>query len=721
MFIKTSDVEKHYHIAYVREDGTGVTSRHGSEDEGHAHMVYVDPASGAALVEEAEGHSHELLNDAQIAVPKRDIPNREEEAKEALRVWGELRDRESPPRIDARENVDFYYGKQVPEVEKQLAKNAGRPLLTMNEVRSKINILLGYQAANRTDIVYRPVESSDEISAEIYTRVVKAICEQNDYQFTESRAFFDAATAGRGMFMVYFDVDEDPEGKIRIEWFPWENVWMGPHRRMDARDCDVMYHARWITMEQAKRIFPDYADQITATYDEDRRDETGGDEEHPKIRRPGQEHDFFDSNNDARWSELINRTRKAVRLIERWMKVYDRAFVAANPRDDVYENLQDWSARDRAKVETIPGFTLIPRMATKMRITRMVADVVVDDGYPDLADPANFQSIPVYCYKTEDGWQSLITDMKDLQQLENKVHSQFADMINKISSVGWFYDAQTFVSPAEQRKFKRQASTPGFMIQVRNTSHVPVRAEPPAIPMFMQSYVEAISQKMREVSNINLDIQGMNTDALSGAAMVEKKRQALIGNSFLFDNLALSKKLLGRVLLRMIVKNYSPERVMRVLEGENAKAPVEIRGKRLDEYSREEIMAAVQNPDPGKFDVITDESPYSPTMRRANAQEIARMVQNGVPALVPTWIEMSDMPSAIKTKAVADMQAEQQAAAAAENKKYDTEIQKAQIAASSKAPSPTGSVPPQAGLAGEMGPMTELQPPPEIQGTMGQV
>src|SRR3989304_3839222 len=102
---------------------------------------------------------------------------------------------------------------------------------------------------------------------------------------------------------------------------------------------------------------------------------------------------------------------------------------------------------------------------------------------------------------------------------------------------------------------------------------------------------------MREISNINNEMLGLNSNATSGIAQAEKKKQGLVGNEFLFDNLSLSKKRLARRYIKLVQKIYTPERIMRVLNNLNNKNPIDIGGKQFSEYSQEELLEFINNED----------------------------------------------------------------------------------------------------------------------------
>jgi hypothetical protein len=189
------------------------------------------------------------------------------------------------------------------------------------------------------------------------------------------------------------------------------------------------------------------------------------------------------------------------------------------------------------------------------------------------------------------------------------------------------------------------------------------------------------SQTLRGIMNINLEMEGSQSNAQSGIAILERKKQGLVGNEFLFDNFTIAKVKIGRLLAAMIQKYYSPERIMRIVYNENMKTPVQIGGNPL-EGQEEELQALIENTDLTKYDVVVGESGWSPTTRMANAQMWTELASKGLPIPMSFLIELFDLPN--KDKVLQMFAAEAEQKAKVESDKNQVEIVKTQIAHDSK-------------------------------------
>ena len=136
--------------------------------------------------------------------------------------------------------------------------------------------------------------------------------------------------------------------------------------------------------------------------------------------------------------------------------------------------------------------------------------------------------------------------------------------------------------------------------------------------------MELAQGRLIDQMNVTVEPSGANE---SGAHLLQRQKQRLSGNEFLFDNLAFAKKKLGRMLVALIQKYYSPDRILNILRNANMKADVELGGQPLDSFSEEDILALLEDTDVTKVDVVVEESTFSPTHRLATYQLLNEAVQ----------------------------------------------------------------------------------------------
>lgn len=678
MFLKTTKDKRHYHITYQKPSGEMVMA----QANDHTHPI-VNGKIGAY-----EGHTHKIEGEMGGASLKQDKKKDNDIVSEVISLYKAGKELEKDFRKKAIESEEFYMGKQWKAEDRRALESKKRACLTINEIAPKIDLLSGYQRQNRYDIKFFPVEEGDGRVADILTNVVKNITEQNNFDYAETKVFEDGTITGRGLLHVYVNYDKNIHGDIVIERFPWDECVLGPHNKEDLSDCEYLVKWKWFSGDNIKGMWPEKAKDIQS--DVDRFEDLSDPHENYKGEQ------YAKSDNTAEGTldpELVNLAKKEFKVLELWRKVYDRVVVLANPTDDFYHNAGGWGAADIAAVKTLDGFSAIPRLVTKFRVVTVAGDTLLEDKYSDMFDET-FSIIPFYAKKRGENAWGKVEDAKDPQREVNKRHSQAIDVLNRAAAYGWFWDANTFPTPKARGDFEANSSTPGFNQEVSNTGHLPEKVEGAKFPIEIVQLEELSSAKLKEIMGINSELLGMQGRAESGVAIMEKKRQGLIGNEFLFDNLALTKRLLGRILIKLIQKIYTPERILRILENRNAKTPVEIAGQPMMpamqegadpmvqmaqvEQRRQEILGLLQEADLGKYDVAVGESAYNPTVRSANFIIWMDAASKGIPIPPEVLVDLSDLPDKDKVKqGIQDMLARQQAT---EDKKMQMELGKTAMA-----------------------------------------
>lgn len=651
-------------------------------------------AMGMGWTEGPGGHVHDILPEVPETEKPKEKPPGDETAivSEVIRLFQTARSGEDECRKMANESEDFYAGKQWdPKIKKEL-ELADRAALTMNEIEPKIDLLSGYQRQNRSDIKYLPVEEGDQRVVDILNTVVTNILDQCNYEHEETNVFDDGMITGRGFFHAYVDYDKNPLGDIVVEQFPQSDCYLGPHKRVDCKDLEYLCKAQWFSEAKMKQMFPDKADSIARNMAEVMGLRTTPMETQEKP-------DAYDAGFNAQEGVpaplaiapdplMVDVARKEFLLVECWRKEYDRENVAIIGNET--KSLKDWDEAEVSGAKQLAKVT--EKRIDRLRVTLVAGTVFLSDEYNDLYGDA-FPLVAFYAKRRNGKYWGKIEAAKDPQREINKRHSQIVDILNKAAAYGWFYDASTFPDQPAEKKFKENAATPGFTLKVTDINRVPLQIEGIKFPNEISALEEISTTKLREIMNINPELLGIDSKSESGLAQIEKKRQGLIGNEFLFDNLNLCKKQLGRIIIRLMQKVYTPERTMRVLSGQASKNPQmmvggqPMTGEGVDRT--QEITTLLTTTDLSKYDVAVSESAHSPTQRRANFAAWADLAGKGIQVPPSLLVQLSDLED--KDTVLQAMEAQAKAQMDLENRKIDAEITKSKIAATNQPPAPQGS------------------------------
>ena len=680
--LKTTQTNEHYHIVYLRDEMAGITSI----DDEHSHELKFKQSEPAVMNEfglmiregwqggwfiypDADGHTHEL-QEYEIKEDKIKEKSDKDKAAEVLENLFDDMEREKDSRINGEESKEFVANKQWDDEQKRKLEGTDRAAHTINVIADKINTLDGYQRQNRTEIKYLPSEKGDQRISDIANIIVKNdILNKCFYGREKSKVFRDASITGRGLFHCYEDLDKDIRGEIIIEKFQWNECYFGVHNKEDLNDCDRIEKVKWYSEDVIKAEYPDKFKKIS------------GSVKSKDVQGIVKSEDW---DKRLKTSELYNNNN--YRVIEQEKKEYKRVYVLANV-DGYAMNTEGWKDTDINKALTIEGFRKIPRKTYKIKITKVCMSVLLDEYYTDDED---FSIFPLYAELDDGVFWGKVEAVKDLQRLLNKAYSQFSDILNKVSNYGWFYDSDTFPDKKKKEEFQKNASSPGFLQEITNIDKQPVKVEGLKFPQELIGAIGLFANTIREIMNINLDLQGMTGGQQSGIALRQKIVQQLIGNDFLFDNMSFVEKKIGKVLIKKMQKLYTPKRILRILQNQNMKAmsgknqkPLNIGGKPFTDYTEQEIMELLSTKDLIDNDVIISESPESPSAMMSSFLMLSEF-KNQIPIPPEAIFEFAPLPQEVKDK-ISELIAQQmQTTAAQEQGKQQTEIQKTLIAANSK-------------------------------------
>lgn len=689
----------HYHIVYLNTDsGRGQLSF----NDGHTHNIIYTPPVAEIPAQEAQydelgneiapaqefspmqvgywtveadptdGHTHDL-EEYKIKTPKSKEKD-EDIVNDIYTLYREGYELESDSRKKGRESDSFYSGDgQWTAQQKSELEALQRAAVTINLIGRYLDELKGYQMQQRTDIQYLPTEGGDAIISDILNIVSKNILDQCYYQREKSKIFHDQCVPGRGLINFYISFLNDFRGEIIVEKFPWDQAYLGPHEKEDLSDCEWLIKHKMYSLAKLKQLWGDKAKEIQKDYDSFCAD---GSREHIQTKP-----DQYEASNNVISAapmiigddSIVDIARKEYRQIECWRKKYVNTPVAVNADDEAFINCFGWERKDLDSIKTLDGFYIIQKPSVKIRITKVAGNVLLSDEDPADLPTDDFHLIPVYAYKFGNRFWGKVEAAKDPQREVNYRRSQAIDIGNKMISYGHFITSETFDTPEEETKFMNQSTSPGGVYKLALGQPKPEKLEAPAFPQALAELMNIAQADVQSMINITVEPGGANE---SGTAFLNKQKQKLTSNEFLFDNLRFAEQKLGRLLIPLIQRYYSPERIARIVNYHAQTNEVKLGGTPISDFTEAQIVELLYNSDLTKYDTIVSESTYSPSQRMATWQMMIEMANNGQPISPNTLIELMPVPEAQKQKLLKEQQAQAESQSQAAATTADTEIAK---------------------------------------------
>ena len=673
MLTKTSINNDHYHLAYFNDAG-GITTT----NDGHYHNVMAVPMENELVfvimpVSEQDPHDHNI----EEYVPN--IKNKKKDdtdiIKRAYEIYDEALEYEQASLDEGYEADEYYSNNQWDTENKNDLEDKNRACLTVNLIESKFDNLFGYQRQNRSELNYLPTEGGDQSACDIMRIWTKNVLELCYYQKEKSKVFEDLSITGKGVYNIYDYRDKnDIYGRPVVEKFNWDDVLFLPHEKEDLSDCDGFVKRKWYTKNKLKAMWPDKADTLFSGGSDKPKGGWVWDREVNALKKKG--------------AELTRENEYMVLEIQE--KEYRTSYsVIFNGQDGYY--LDGWKESDIKSLKSIPDTVLIPLTDYSIRVSIIAPYTVLEDYY---LDEDYFSLLPVYAKRRNGRYWGKVRGVVGLQDLINKTYSQFIDILNKVANYGYYYDQNTFISKKEEEAWKNNVSSPGFTAKVKDKNRVPVKEEGVRFPSEIVNAIALFNNTMREFLNINVEMQGQDGGTQSGVVIRQKITQQLLGNDYLFDNLAFAEKYLGRILIKKFQKlnKANPQRVMRLIINQANKDLInkkpfnigEIEFDPKDELHVMAIMQLLENSDFERMDAIVSDSPYSPSAMIATYAMLVEMAGRGESIPASAIVKIAPIPEALKQEILEAMESQSQTQQKSEQSKNDTEIQKTLIAAQSK-------------------------------------
>ncbi|SLK03825.1 hypothetical protein [Novosphingobium mathurense] len=166
------------------------------------------------------------------------------------RMFAEARDLTQEARKESQTDDDYRHGHQWSAEEKAELRKRKQPDSYYNYVRLSVNGTIGVLKQGATDPRAYGRNPQDEDSAEVATKVLRYIADENDFDSQRIEGADSYLVQGTVAAMV--GVDEN--GRVKVDMGRWEEFFYDPRSRFaDFRDARYMGFAKWM-----------YADQVTA-------------------------------------------------------------------------------------------------------------------------------------------------------------------------------------------------------------------------------------------------------------------------------------------------------------------------------------------------------------------------------------------------------------------------------------------------------------------------
>jgi len=534
-------------------------------------------------------------------------------------------------RTEAKEDYDFYSGKQdTSEVLEKLAE-LKRPASVYNEIKPKVDMLIGVATQSRRAPYVFPVESTDEGLAEVANGMFKHVRKESRMARNEIECFEHIAKSGRSFLHFYID-DADPYNpEIKTKRIAGRDVYLDPLSvEYDLSDARFIFVDKWYTEDDIKVLFP--------TIDV---------EEVKSLSQSGNNIPLF-----------FNTVKNKYRITECWYRKYEVVHWVINPLTQrpealTEEELASYVKAMKTGVDLPDGQKLQQENVESITKNRMGVYYAIFSSSKIISKgrtPYKHNYFPYVLYgaykdEDENRWFGAITMMKDPQRGLNTMRRQLSHMLQTAPKGMLMHEVGSILNIEE---YETKSSDPTYHMEVAQGALSGDRIRFTSQPQISPVYAQLIGfdeQMMKDTSGIQDSLMGQQTSSREPGITVRMRQETGLAVLFiLFDNFRESRLLGGKILLSMIQQYYTNERIIRV-EGEEGYKLLQVNSQ------RNPTSGGFNDVSVGKYDLLIDEAVENQSMRMAIMQMLVEYAQQNPNTIPPELIlDYSDLPVSAKTK-----------------------------------------------------------------------
>jgi hypothetical protein len=459
---------------------------------------------------------------------------------------------------EMKKDVQFALGDQWESVWKTYLESQGRAAMVFNKIQRVLMIVTGYQRKNRLSLKADPVEGSDELTANQFTGCLLWILGANGMYETLSDGFeLGPLVSGINLMQIGMDYTKDIiNGDPQLYRFPYNSFILDPSMsQRDMSDCGYAIIRRNVTKDQAKSLLP--------------------------FLEPSDiDSILVKSSNDNMFPLLAslkdNLGKSKLRLYYYWKRTTkDASVILDKMTGQMHETDMNKQELDAALKMQYPvygdRYTAIRKVKPVVELGIILNDEAVYRGTDPSGIEDDYPLVPLIgtWIPEHDDWkykiQSMVRALRDPSTEKNKRISQAIDIIESAINSGWIAKEGSVVNPDMMYKsgqgkvvWRNQDSQPEDVQQMRGIE----------VPASHFTLHQLLDQEIPEIAGINNEMFGApDNDKLEVAGVLAKMRMAagIVGLQKYFDNYRFAKVRMGNKIIECIQKNWTPDKVKRVI------------------------------------------------------------------------------------------------------------------------------------------------------------
>jgi hypothetical protein len=503
---------------------------------------------------------------------------------------------------EADTDLRFYSGDQTlwNDLYGNLPANRRRQF-GFNRIRRNINVMTGHQRKNRKSITTTPRENADNETSDQLTKVLMWACERDNILHTISDAFESSLITGMSFVELWMDYRNDPvNGNIRADKVPYNGFLVDPYfRKADMSDCNFIWKRSFLTKKEIISLMPDRTDEILGLQGND-----------SGMARDGK-FQFMPESYSYSYNNLLTYDNYWYRDFRKQKMLVDAE------TGETFDWKVDNDERLQQFLKTYPQVSMIEQDIPTVKLAIVIqGKVFYDAGNPMGID--RYPLVPILTYYTPEmpyfpqRIQGVVRGLRDAQFLYNRRKAIELDILESQVNSGWIIKENSLVNPKDAWDLSGQGRVLSIKTEANMTDVQQIQS--PQIPQSTIELSNILAREIQEISCVSDEMLAMdNKETLSGYHAALKMSASITTLQKLFDQLDLSQKLIGEIMLDLIQANFTPGKIKNILEGQ-------------------EPAPQFYNKAFGKYNIVVSEGLNTDTQKQMNfAQVLQLRTEAGVP------------------------------------------------------------------------------------------
>lgn len=498
----------------------------------------------------------------------------------------------------------------------------GREPIEYNIIRRPLQFFSGYLRDNINQIIYAPVEGSDQKTADQFTKLGYYVWDKGNGFPVFLDACDEAFKSGISLCGIQMDYSKDfINGDIRFFKRTYNSFYLDPtFTEISLSDCSFAITRDLLDKQFAKQLLPDVdpreIDNLSMGYRDDKFMQY-----HPEFTT------FSRKRNLIAYDQYYKRITKKRKFLVDLKSAYYRD-ITDLPKDDV-DKLKMGIRRFREMKENADVLGIDPEDIPEVEIRTVDRPFVelnvllnghrVYSGDDKTGINQTFPFVPCVCYMEPSIWmpsqriQGIAACNWSANRQFNKRHMKITDMMDSDISTGWKYLIGSVPDVGDLQQSGQNKiigvdpeNAPQGLDSVQQLQGGGTN---PALIQYQQ-VLDQLTLTLSNVTESALGIDEKGNTQISGRLAQVRIAQGLRGNRKIMDNVETSQQILGGLILTAIQTHYPPGKVERIL----AERPT-------DQFYEKEFE---------QYDAVVKEGVRSQSQKDAYYYELVNLKRDGI-------------------------------------------------------------------------------------------